>query len=143
MFVLSKAGSALVWFALLAVACGPVVSGSDASQPGGSDGEAIPRRIDSEPRGETIGGVIEPQSALVEEFGPGWEEVDRWYVEGVAEVASGCAEWDALALIDDWGGTMTLWEGTNADLSLRVADLNFGAAAYVEEAVRLSACAPS
>ncbi len=122
--------------------CGLVSSGSGVSESGGSGGGSIPRRIDPEPRGETIGGVIEPENALVEDFGPGWVKTGRWYVEGVTEVVSGCAEWDALAMIDDWGGTTTLWVSGVAELSMRVADLNFGAAAYVAEAARLPESCP-
>ena len=37
---------------------------------------------------------------------------------------------------------MTLWTDGNSDLSVRVADLNFGAAAYVQEAARLPLSCP-
>ena len=141
--VVRWAVGALLIAGWLVVACSdadPVdlVAGEDVA----GDGAAVDRAGgDGSP---VLQAVLEPADALVDDFGDGWAEVDRWYTEGaMTHWGTGCSGFDRLGDIFNQGTPQTVvWARGDDRLFQRTEDFGWDAAEFADVVDRVPETCP-
>ena len=79
----------------------------------------------------TLDAVLEPMNAVVDDFGPGWEPVDRWFTEGPeVEWTTDCGPFNDLDVFARSGPDTSVWRSESAVMVHRVQSLESETAAY-------------
>ena len=123
--------------ALMASACGgqTVEAGAGTESDGGAT---------TTPTAVVLDAVLEPMNAVVDDFGDGWELVDRWFTEGPeVEWDTGCDSFDELDVFARSGPQTSLWRSPTADLVHRVQSLDFQTPVYATATANVAQDCPT
>ncbi len=89
--------------------------------------------------------MLEPANALVEDFGDGWQQVDRWYTEGsITQWDADCSDFNRLGDIFNYGTPETVvWQQGGDQMFQRTDDFGWDAGQFAATALQIPNNCPS
>ncbi|MCP5031931.1 MAG: hypothetical protein GY939_09030 [Actinomycetia bacterium] len=108
----------------------------------GSDVEPFPSTAGTRPPLEA---VLESRNAVIDDLPAEWTQQDQWFIEGGETMwDTGCTSFDRLAdvYLSDTP-TITVWTSAGAEITQRVASLNWDAPAYLASVQSLPKVCPT
>lgn len=92
-----------------------------------------------------VSAVLEPANTLIDDPGPGWAEVGRWYTEGsMTQWGTGCSGFDILGDIFNHGTPQTVvWERDGDYLFQRTDDFGWDAGGFADAVAQVPTKCPS